>query len=116
MRGKIYFTKYKVHNALEKAFKRKVQGAAKACQDQGIAFLPIAMETLGRFHKVALEQVKRIGAAVARHQGIEEHVATKQLFQRLSVTLMRGNAALLMSRRPDTDMAVPNNCRPNSNL
>ena len=54
--------------ALERAFKRKVQGAAQACQDQGIAFLPIAMETLGGFHKVALEQVKRIGAAVARHQ------------------------------------------------
>ena len=82
---------------MEKAFKRKVQGAAQACQDQGIAFLPIAMETLGGFHKVALEQVKRIGA---RHQGSEERVATKQLFQRLSVTLMRGNAALLMSRRP----------------
>ena len=93
--------------ALEKAFKRKVQGAAQACQDQGIAFLPIAMETLGGFHKVALEQVRRIGAAVARHQGIEERVATRQLFQRMSVTLMRGNAALLMSRRPDTDMALP---------
>ena len=92
---------------MEKAFKRKVQGAAQACQEQGIAFLPIAMETLGGFHKVALEQVKRMRAAVARHQGIEEHVATKQLFQRLSVTLMRGNAALLMSRRPDTDLALP---------
>ena len=49
---------------MEKAFKRKVQGAAKARQDQGIAFLPIAMETLGGFHKVALEQVKRIRAAL----------------------------------------------------
>ena len=56
---------------------------------------------------MALEQVKRMRAAVARHQGTEELVATKQLFQRLSVTLMRSNAALLMSRRPDTDMAVP---------
>ena len=91
--------------ALEKAFKRKVQGAAQACQEQGIAFLPIAMETLGGFHKVAAEQVKRIGAAVARHQGVEETVAVKQLFQRLSLTLMRGNAALLMTRRPDSDLA-----------
>ena len=65
------------------------------------------METLGGFHKVALEQLKRIGAAVARHQGIEELLATKQLFQWLSVTLMRGNAALLMSKRPDTDLALP---------
>ena len=93
-------TKYK-----EKAFKRKVQGAAQACQEQGIAFLPIAMETLGGFHKVAAEQVKRIGVAVARHQGVLETVAVKQLFQRLSLTLMRGNASLVMTRRPDSDLA-----------
>ena len=90
---------------LEKAFKHKVQGAAQACQEQGIAFLPIAMETLGGFHKVAAEQVKRIGAAVARHQGVVETVAVKQLFQRLSLTLMRGNAALVMTRKPDSDLA-----------
>ena len=89
-----------VGSALEKAFKRKVQGAA---QQQGLAFLPIAVETLGGFHKAAVEQVKRIGAALARHQGCEEHVAVRQLFQRLSLTLMRGNAAMLMSRRPDDE-------------
>ena len=83
--------------ALEKAFKLKVQGAAQACQDQGIAFLPIAIETLGGFHKVAVEQVKRIGVAVARHQGVLETVAVKQLFQRLSLTLM--------TRKPDSDLA-----------
>ena len=96
-----------MRGALKLASSQSVVGAAQACQEQGIAFLPIAMETLGGFHKVALEQVKRIGAAVARHQGIEERVATRQLFQRLSITLMRGNAALVMSRRPDTDMALP---------
>ena len=36
--------------ALEKAFKRKVEGAAQACQEQGISFLPFALETLGGFH------------------------------------------------------------------
>ena len=90
--------------ALKKAFKRKVQDAAP---DQGSAFLPMAMETPGGFHKVALEQAKRIGAAVAGHQGIEDLVATKQLFQRLSVTWMPGNAALLMTRRPDRNLILP---------
>ena len=93
--------------ALEKAFKRKVEGAAQACQEQGISFLPVAVETLGGFHKVAVEQTKRIGAALSRHQGIEENIATKQLFQRMSLTLMRGNAAMIMSRRPDSDLAQP---------
>ena len=55
--------------------------------------------------KVAAEQVKRIGAAVARHQGVVETVAVKQLFQRMSLTLMRGNAALVMTRKPDSDLA-----------
>ena len=94
-------------SALAKAFNRKVQGTAEACQEQGLVFLPIAVETLGGFHKVAVEQVKKIGAAVARHQGSDERVATRQLFQRLSLTLMRGNAALILGRRPDSDFVVP---------
>ena len=96
-----------ITGALEKAFKRKVEGAAQACQEQGISFLPVAVETLGGFHKVAVEQTKRIGAALSRHQGIEENIAIKQLFQRMSLTLMRGNAAMIMSRRPDSDLAQP---------
>ena len=94
-------------SALTKAFDRKVQGAAAACQQQGLVFLPVAMETLGGMHKVAVEQMKRLGVAVARHQGSDERVATRQLFQRLSLTLMRGNAALVTSRRPDDDFAAP---------
>ena len=85
----------------------QVQGAAQACQQQGVAFLPVAIETLGGFHKAAVEQVKRIGTALARHQGSDEQVATRQLFQRMSLTLMRGNAAMLMTRRPNDDFALP---------
>ena len=92
-------------SALTKAVQRKVQGVAEACQQQGLAFLPIAFETLGGFHQVAVEQVKRIGVALARNQGSDEKVATRQLFQRLSLTLMRGNAALILGRRPDDDFA-----------
>ena len=92
-------------SALAKAVQRKVQGVAEACQQQGLVFLPIAVETLGGLHQVAVEQVKRIGAALARNQGSDEKVATRQLFQRLSLTLMRGNAALIIGRRPDDDFA-----------
>ena len=53
------------------------------------------------------EQVKLIGAALARHQGSDKQVVSRQLFQRMSITLMRGNAALLMSRRPADDLAHP---------
>ena len=70
-----------------------------------ILFSFLAVETLGGLHQVAVEQVKRIGAALARNQGSDEKVATRQLFQRLSLTLMRGNAALIIGRRPDDDFA-----------
>ena len=93
-------------SSLLKAFDRKVRGAAAACQQQGLVFLPLAVETLGGMHKVAVEQLKRLGAAVGRHQGSDERVATRQLIQRLSLTLMRGNAALMIGRRPDDDFAT----------
>ena len=87
--------------ALEKAFKSKVQGAAEACRQQGLAFIPVAAETLGGLHPVAVEQVKKLGAALARQTGQEEGEAKRHLFQRLSLHLMRGNAALLVNRSPD---------------
>ena len=78
-----------------------IRGMLVFRSDLWFSFRALEVETLGGFHKVALEQAKRIGAAVAGHQGIEDLVATKQLFQRLSVTWMPGNAALLMTSRPD---------------
>ena len=82
-----------------------VATAPIAPQLQIFVFLLLALETLGGFHQVAIDQVKKIGAALARHQGSDEQVATKQLFQRVSLTLMRGNAALILGRRPDEDLA-----------
>ena len=87
--------------ALDKAFNRKVQGAAEACRQQGIMFIPVAAETLGGLHEVAVDQVKQLGAALSRQTGQEEGEATRHLFQRLSLHLMRGNAALLVNRSPE---------------
>ena len=39
--------RFNVAAAADEAFNRKVQGTAQACQDQGIAFFPVAVETLG---------------------------------------------------------------------
>ena len=93
-------------SALDKAYDRKVQGAAEACRQQGLAFLPLAWEALGGMHRVAIRQVKMLAAALARHTGQEEGEASKHLFQRLSLGLMKGNAALLVSRGPDGDHPV----------
>ena len=66
-----------------------------------VLYFPVAAETLGGLHAVAVEQVKKLGAALARQTGQEEGEAKRHLFQRLSLHLMRGNAALLVNRSPD---------------
>ena len=53
-------------------------------------------------HKVAIRQIKMLASALSRHTGQEEGEASRHLFQRLSLGLMRGNAALLV-RGPDGD-------------
>ena len=78
----------------------------EACRQQGLVFFPVALETLGGLHSVAVAQVKQLAAALARQTGGEEREVTSQLFQRLSLQLMRGNAALLSSRTPDADIAA----------
>ena len=75
-------------------------GAAEDCRHEGIKFLPIVMETLGGWHRDAEKQVKKLAAAKARHSGQEEEEALRHAFTRLSVLLMKGNAAILSNRIP----------------
>ena len=61
------------------------------------------METLGGLHSGAVDQVKLLAAALARCKGSEEGEVTSQMFGRLSLTLMRGNALMLSTRCQDAD-------------
>ena len=88
-------------HALNVAFDRKVKKAGAACQAAGIEFIPLPAETLGGWHDVAVQQVKKLGAALARQQGKteqEEAETIRHLFQRLSISLMKGNASLFINR------------------
>ena len=93
--------------ALQKAFERKVARVGEACRQQGISFLPIAADTLGGWHKVAVDQIKKLGSTLARHRGEDEQVEVRHLRQRLSLLLMRGNASLLVNRVPEGDIVNP---------
>ena len=75
-------------------------GAAAACQREGIKFLPLVVETLGGWHKVGEQEVRKLAAAKARHSGQEEDEADRHAFTRLSILLQRGNAAILSNRIP----------------
>ena len=100
-------------HAVQEAHRRKLDKSWEPCHRQGIAFLPIAAESLGAWHSSAIAEVKRLGSALARHTGEEEGrrreeegITIARLFQKLSVCLMRGNAALFNNRSPP-DHSVP---------
>ena len=75
-------------------WQRKVRDTADACRREGLVFLPFAMETLGGLHPGAVTQVKLLASSLARSKGSDERKATSQLFRRLSLNLMRGNALM----------------------
>ena len=70
---------------------------ADLCDQQGIAFIPMAAESLGGWHKVALEQLRKMGSALARHTGQEEGETISHLLTRASVP----ERALLVSPQQD---------------
>ena len=87
-------------HALDFAYGRKINGAEEECRRQGIAFLPLVAESFGGWHSCAQREVKKLGAALARHTGQEEGEATAHLWSRLGILLQRGNAAILGNRVP----------------
>ena len=64
-------------------------------------FVPLPIETLGGWHDRAADIIRRLARAQARNLGKDEDEATRHLFQRLGVLLVRGNAALLVNRKPN---------------
>ena len=49
---------------------------------------------------MAVGQVRQLGQALARKKGCDEREPVSQLFSRISITLIRGNAMMLSSRSP----------------
>jgi hypothetical protein len=81
---------------------------ARAFKDQqaaplaahGVAFAPLVVETYGSWDPAGYALLHQCAAKYAMHQGISPAVAVRVLFQRLSVTLMRMNARMILARDP----------------
>ena len=86
--------------ALIYAYNNKMRVTADLCDQQGIAFIPVVAESMGGWHKVAVEQLRKLGSALARHSGQEEGETINHLFTRASVLLQKGLSALLLNRIP----------------
>ena len=74
---------------------------ADLCDQQGIAFIPVVAESLGGLHKVAIQQISKLGSALARNTGIDESEAINHLMTRTSILLQKGLSALLLNRIPN---------------
>ena len=79
----------------------KIRAHYNDCRAQGISFQPLVVETFGGWDKDAVKFLKDIARLDARRWGKPDAIEIKQFFQRLSISLQRGNAALLINRDAD---------------
>ena len=87
-------------HAMTVAFNNKCRVTEDLCREQGIAFIPIVAESLGGWHKVAIEQFSKLGSALARHTGQDEGEKTGHLIKRVGILLQKGLAGMLLNRIP----------------
>ena len=87
-------------HTLTLAYTRKVSDAGELCQREGLAFVPLVAESLGGLHHTMVDQLRRLGRAVALHTGQDEGITTSNLASRVSLTLAKGLASMLVNRIP----------------
>ena len=92
--------------AIEQRKSTKIRGHSDACRQEGIHFYPLVVETFGGWDKEAVDLLKKLARHSARRWGKNDSIQIKHFFQQLSVTLQRGNAALLIDRDRDLNMAL----------
>ena len=87
-------------SAVENAHMVKARKYEERCSREGITFIPLAVDTLGGWHSIALKTITRLGRQLARNIGKEDEESVRHLRQRLAVLLVRDNVALLCARTP----------------
>ena len=87
--------------AIEVRKSAKIRAHFENCRLQGIAFQPLVVETFGGWDLDAVKYLKDIARLDARRWGKNDSLEIKQFFQRISIALQRGNAALLINQDAD---------------
>ena len=84
--------------AIESRKASKIRAHFNNCRAEGIFFQPLVVESFGGWDKEAVVYLKKIATQDARRWGKSSALEIKHFFQRLSIALQRGNAALLIER------------------
>ena len=88
-------------SAAEKRFNEKLNKYSTACENEGIKFYPVIVETFGGWHHKSEEVLNKLAHQLASKTGGSRAETTAHFYQRLGILLTRGNAALIISRTPD---------------
>ena len=84
--------------AAAEAAKRKCTKYAPYVAANNVSFNPFIMETFGGLGTEAVMFIKRLATQAARHRGTAYKTEKNHPFQKLSLTLQRGIASMLISR------------------
>ena len=89
-----------VHSAVYRrhAHEAKVRKYGDRCATEGLDFVPLAVDSFGGWHEVALQTLTKLGRQLARVVGKPEAEQVLHLRQRVAVLLVRDNMAMLQSR------------------
>ena len=77
-----------------------------ACERAGMVFLTLAVDTFGAIHAEGVQFLKKLGKSIAQSTCQEDSLCVNQIFQRVSILLVKGNISLLLNRRPETDNLI----------
>ena len=69
--------------AVAAAHSKKVKKYGERCERERMVFVPVAVDTLGGWHKEALEVIRKLGHQLARVLGRDEGETVQHLRQRL---------------------------------
>ena len=87
-------------HALSVAEDRKYRSQYDDCLQAGISFITLAMESFGGWSPIAVSIIREMGKLQAHRLGLSPSHTVSHLFQRLSIALWRGNAAMWAARLP----------------
>ena len=84
--------------AIELRKASKIRNHFENCKAVGKLFLPLIVETFGAWDSGAIKILKKMAGRAAPRKGTDYPIEVKFFFQKLSMSLQKGNAALLVCR------------------
>ena len=92
--------------ALRMGEERKMIAHAGVCRAADLTFIPLVVESLGGWTEEVIQTIKSIGRLQGQRLGIPPPDTMRHLFQRLAISLWKGNASLWVRRQPACSATV----------